>query len=130
MEAHLGKVEEAKVTKHTPSSARMGWAFSPLAFNTWGALGPASSKVLRSMVNICTGDAGTQEAAVPAQIIWQSLSFVLIRGVASQLAAVTSITHPPYCQAPSESKGRRMELDPAGNEVWVWATGGDGGLVG
>ena len=60
----LRRKEAAKEEKYTAVCSSVGWGFIPMAFGTWGGLGPAGAKLLHRLIKRCAGwDEGTVRSA-------------------------------------------------------------------
>jgi len=115
---------EKKNRESADSCGRIGVAFSPMVFDTWGGLHGDGKDVVKAIFARCTASLlpGARPAAVDA--LRQGLSVQLGRSVARQLEALMMVaTETPTSWAAALSAA--PTFTPAGNLQWSVADGGN-----
>ena len=77
----LKRREDTKEAKYSSACEAEGWGFIPMAFGTWGGLGPSCAKLLHRLVKRAAGwDEGSQRA-VRQDELRQTVAIALSRQI-------------------------------------------------
>ena len=77
----LRRREATKETKYRSACEAEGWGFTPMAFGTWGGLGPSCARLLNRLLKRAAGwDEGTQRA-IRLDELRQTVAIALARQI-------------------------------------------------